>query len=197
MAEGFSLLRALAKGARYLGIAVVALGVLAMLAPVASGGTALVLVGLVVVAAGLVRAAFGWHAWSLDKGPFGVVVGGLTALFGLVLVANPVSSLGLVTTLAAIYLVVDGLAELPGALRLTRDEGLDWMWAEALWSIALGISMWVGWPFSGARALGILVGAKLVSAGAVMIRVERRLRRVGEGVQKVGARLSGFLERDD
>ncbi len=61
------------------------------------------------------------------------------------------------------------------------------MWGDALLSIALGVSMWVGWPFSGLRALGILIGVKLASAGAVLLRVER-------GMQHLGSRVAGFRD---
>jgi len=60
---------------------------------------------------------------------------------------------------------------------------------DALLSIGLGVAMWVGWPISGVRVLGVLLGIKMVSAGAVMVRVARALRRVGDGVENLRARL--------
>jgi HAMP domain-containing protein len=49
--------------------------------------------------------------------------------------------------------------------------------------------MWVGWPLSGLRALGILVGTKLASAGVVLLRVERGLERASAGLAAIRARL--------
>jgi uncharacterized membrane protein HdeD (DUF308 family) len=49
--------------------------------------------------------------------------------------------------------------------------------------------MWIGWPLSGLRALGILLGVKLVSAGAVLLRVGRGMRRVGDVATTLRTRL--------
>ena len=51
------------------------------------------------------------------------------------------------------------------------------MWAGALWSIVLGVSMWIGWPLAGLRALGVLIGLKLIAAGTVLRTVGRGLDR--------------------
>ena len=80
-------------------------------------------------------------------------------------------------------------AERVVSARLRDEEGRAWMLGEALFSIALGVSMWVGWPLSGLRALGVLLGAKLVSAGAVLLRVERGMQRLGAGVAALRARV--------
>jgi uncharacterized membrane protein HdeD (DUF308 family) len=189
MAESPTLLNRLAAGARYLGLGLIGLGVLTALAPAVSGGTAVVVVGLLLLAAGLVLVAFGWHTWSADKGAFGFVVGGLTTACGVALVANPVSSLSLVTTLVALYFMIGGISELIFGRRVPGEDGQGWVLGDALLSIALGVAMWTGWPISGVRALGLLVGIKLVSAGIVMVRVERALQRGGDRAANLRARL--------
>ena len=147
-----------------------------------------VLVGVLVALAGVARGMFGWRAWSDGKGPMGLVVGGLAVACGLALVFNPVSTLGAVSSLVAAYMVVDGISALLFSARLEENEGRAWMWGDALLSIALGVSMWVGWPLSGLRALGILIGVKLASAGAVLLRVEQGMRRLGAGVAALRSR---------
>ena len=180
----------LGKGVRYLGLATIGLGVLALIAPVASGASVLVVVGLVVFVAGLVRAAFGWQAWSAGKGPFGLIIGGLAAACGLVIAVNPVSSLSLVTGVVAIYLVVEGVSQVLFALRLLPEDGWPWVLGDAVLSILLGAAMWVGWPVSGIRALGWMIGVKLVAAGAVMVRVEHTMLRLREQALVLRARLT-------
>lgn len=72
MATVSELLAGLVKDVRYLGIALILLGLLALLAPVASGAAVLVILGIILLLAGLVRAAFGWRARSAGKSPLGV-----------------------------------------------------------------------------------------------------------------------------
>ena len=83
MATVPGLLSTLEGFARYLGRALIALGVLAMLAPVASGALVMVLLGLVLFVAGVLLTLFGWQAWAGEKGPLGFVIGGLTLVCAL------------------------------------------------------------------------------------------------------------------
>jgi uncharacterized membrane protein HdeD (DUF308 family) len=85
-------------------------------------------------------------------------------------------------------MVVDGISALLFSFRLDESEGRAWMLGDALLSVTLGVSMWVGWPLSGLRALGILIGVKLASAGAVLLRVEQAMRRLGAGVAALRSR---------
>jgi uncharacterized membrane protein HdeD (DUF308 family) len=177
------------RGTHRLGLALIGLGLLCAVAPAFVGAPLVLLVGLLLAIAGVVRATFGWRAWSDGRGPIGIVVGGLAAACGLALVFNPVSTLEFVSSLVAVYFVIDGIAELFFSGGLRDEDGRAWVWADAMLSIALGWSMWVGWPLAGMHALGVLVGIKLVSGGAVMLRVERGLDRVGQRIASVGDRL--------
>jgi uncharacterized membrane protein HdeD (DUF308 family) len=189
MDESRPVFAAVARGTHVLGTALIGLGVLSALAPALTGAPVIILVGVLVAAAGIVRAVFGWRAWSAGKGPLGLLIGGLAVACGLALVFNPVSTLGAVSSLVAAYMVVDGVSALLFSSRLREDEGRAWMWGDALLSIALGVSMWVGWPLSGLRALGVLVGVKLASAGAVVLRVERGMQRFGASVAALRSHL--------
>ena len=189
MSEPRPVVAGIMQGTHVLGVSLVVLGVLSALAPAFAGGTVVVLVGILIAAAGVVRGVFGWHAWLERKGPMGLVVGGLAVMCGLALVANPVAALEVVSSLVAVYMIVDGLSELLFSSRLDDSEGRGWMLGDALLSIALGISMWVGWPLSGMRALGILIGVRLAAAGAVVLRVEQGLRRLGVGVATLRSRV--------
>jgi uncharacterized membrane protein HdeD (DUF308 family) len=179
------------KGARYLALALIGLGLVAALVPTASGALMIVLVGLVLLLAGLVLAALGWRAWSGGKGPLGLVIGGLASACGLLLVVNPVSSLDTIVLVVAAYLVLGGVSEVLFGVRLMPEDGWPWVVGDGVLSILLGLSLWYGWPLAGVRALGLLVGVKLVSAGAVMLRVEHTMSRLGERAATVRARLAG------
>jgi uncharacterized membrane protein HdeD (DUF308 family) len=180
----------LTAGVRHLGVALVCLGLVSALLPTASGGFVIVLVGLVLLVGGLVLAAFGWRAWSAGKGPLGLVVGGLASACGLFLVVNPVSSLEAAVVVVAVYLVVDGASELLFALRLMPEDGWPWMVGSGALSILLGLSLWYGWPLGGIRGVGLLVGMKLVSAGGVVLRLERTMSRLGDRAAALRARLA-------
>jgi uncharacterized membrane protein HdeD (DUF308 family) len=150
----------------------------------------IVLVGLVLLLAGLARAAFGWRAWSGGKGPLGLVMGGLASACGLLLVVNPVSSLATVVLVVAVYFALDGVSDALFGFQLMPEDGWPWMVGNGAFSILLGLSVWYGWPLAGVRALGVLVGLKLASAGAAMLRIERTMTRLGQRAAAVRVRLA-------
>ena len=189
MNESGSIVAAVTRGTHSLGVGLIGLGLLLALAPAVVGAPVVLGVGAVILLAGGVLAVAGWRRWSAGRGPFGLVAGGLALACGLALVLNPVSSLEALSALVAVYLIVDGVAGLLHAARLGVASGRRWVLGDALLSIALGISMWVGWPLSGLRALGVLLALKLVSAGAVVLRLERGMQRVGALAAAVRARL--------
>jgi len=186
-----SIMAAVTSGTHALGVALIGLGLLLVLVPALVGAPVVLAVGAVTVLAGGLLIVAGWRRWSAGRGPFGLVAGGLALACGLALVLNPVSSLEALSALVAIYLVVDGAVGLLQAMGRYAASERRWLLADALLSIALGMSMWVGWPLSGLRALGALLAVKLVSAGAVVLRLERGLRRVGAAAAVFRARREG------
>lgn len=184
-----SILAGLERGTHLLGVTLIGLGAIAAVVPTLTGAPVVILVGGLLAIAGGVRAWFGWNAWSAGKGPLGLAMGGLAGACGLALVLNPVATLDVVSSLVAAYLVVDGVTALLFSGRFRDDEGRASLWSDAIVSILLGVSMWIGWPLSGLRALGLLVGMKLVSAGLALRRVERGLDRVQTGIAAARSRL--------
>ena len=189
MDEHGSFFASLTRGTHVLGVALIGLGILSALAPGLTAAPVVIIIGILVVLAGIVRSVFAWRAWSEGKSPLGLLTGGLAVACGLALVFNPVSTVGALSSLVALYMILDGGSGILFASDLGDDEERTWIRGDAWLSIALGVSMWVGWPLSGLRALGVLIGMKLVSAGAVVLRLERGMQRAGARVAALRSRL--------
>jgi uncharacterized membrane protein HdeD (DUF308 family) len=184
------ILGGLVKGTSHLGWALVVLGALAAIAPVAMGATVVVVVGLVLLAAAVLIGSWGSRAREAGRGSTGLVVAGLTGLAGLVLVVQPTAGLELVRFLLVVYFVLSGLAEIATAfgLRSSEDEWAS-MLASGVVSLLAGACLWADWPVSGARAVGLFVGVKLAAVGAAIVRASRRLDAVGDRLAAVRERL--------
>ncbi len=191
MTQSTGLLGGIATGTRTAGIGLIGIGVVTALLPAVTGAPVMILTGLLLLTAGLLRAWFGWRSWSDGKGAMGLVLGALAAACGLAIVVSPVATLETVASIVAAYMALDGIATLVFATQADDEDGRRWMGGEALLSILLGASMWFGWPLSGVRALGVLLGAKLVSAGAVLLRVARGMGRVGQAARALRSRVDG------
>jgi len=183
MSQLKSLLGTIDQGIRYVGLGLVILGIVACVAPLMSGLAIAVIVGLVLLAAGALVGLFGLRARESGKGNLPLIIGGLAAICGLVLIVQPSAGLSVVRWILIVYMLISGASEVALALRLRPDEG----WAETLGgavvSIIVGLVLWSGWPISGARAIGLLVGSKLISSGWAIMRVHRALESAGDNLR--------------
>jgi uncharacterized membrane protein HdeD (DUF308 family) len=183
MSQLESLLGPLNRGIRYVGHGLMILGGVACIAPLTSGLAVAVVVGLVLLAAGALVGLFGWRARESGKGDLALVIGGLAALCGIVLIVQPSAGLSVVQWILVAYLLLGGGSEVGLALRLRPDDGWAATLGSAAVSITAGLVLWYGWPISGARAVGLLVGSKLISGGWAIIRVHRSLDSAADRIR--------------
>jgi uncharacterized membrane protein HdeD (DUF308 family) len=154
-----------------LGVGLLLLGVLTLFAPLMAGVAIAVLVGMFVLAAGVVRSVFAFKARSWGSGIFGFVVGIVCILGGLYLLLHPLLNLLALSVFLAAYFIVDGAFVVFFAFRLRPIKGWAWMLFGGVMSIVLGLLIWVQWPASGAWSIGILVGIYLVFGGWSLIGI--------------------------
>jgi uncharacterized membrane protein HdeD (DUF308 family) len=151
------------------GVIAIILGMLAMLAPGITGLSLAILLGLVVLAGGIIRMIWAFQAGSLGKGILKFAVGLLTVVAGIVLVTNPIVGSGVLTILLAVYFILDGVSEIAAGVGLGVGTGGGWLLFGGIVSVLLGFMIWAQFPLSGAWALGTLLGIKLFFIGLIMI----------------------------
>ena len=168
-----------------LGVLTVILGVLAMMSPMLAGMTVAVMVGFLLIIGGIARTIFAFKAQSWGKGILAFVLGVLTLLIGLVMVFRPVLGLTSLTMVLAAYFFIDGIFEIFEAFDLKPLKGWGWMLFGGIVSVLLGFLIWRQWPVSGAWAIGILVGIKLIFAGVAMVAIGGAGRSVAGAAEDV------------
>lgn len=161
-----------------LGIALVILGLLSIMAPMITGVTVSVLVGVLMIAAGIARLIWAFQAGSFGKGVLTFLLGGLLIVTGLVMLFRPVIGMASLAMLLAAFFLVDGIFEIVAAFKVKPEKGWGWLLFGGIASIVLAALIWWQWPISGAWAIGVLVGVKLLLAGSAMIA----LGSMGSGV---------------
>lgn len=167
-----------------LGVATVILGIVAMMAPMITGIAVALMVGILLIAGGIARTIFAFKCKSWGKGILVFVLGLLTLLVGLYMVARPGVALATLTLVLAAYFVVDGIFEIIEAFDLKPIKGWGWMLFGGIVSILLGFMIWRQWPISGAWAVGILVGIKLIFAGWAMVGIGAAGRSVAGAAEE-------------
>jgi len=164
------------KNMTILGAIAIILGMLAMMAPGITGLSVAMMVGILVVVGGIVRMIWAFQAGSLGRGVLMFVIGALTLLCGIALVAKPLFAAGFMTILLASYFVVDGIFEIMAGFQARPAPGSGWMLFGGSVSVLLGIMIWRQFPLSGVYAIGILLGIKLFFIGLMMITGGSRVR---------------------
>ena len=166
----------------FFGIAVLILGILAICAPLAAGTAVSTMVAILLVAAGIVRMLWAFKAGSFGKGVLAFLLGGLTLGVGLVVLARPLVMLASLALILGVYFLLDGIFDIVAAFSIKPAKGWGWMVFGGATSILLSALIWAQWPLSGAWAVGILVGVRLVFAGTAMIAIGSALGTVREAI---------------
>lgn len=155
---------------KVMGVLTIAFGILAIAMPWAAGQSFLWLVGVLVMAGGMTRMVWAFQAGSLGKGVLVFLIGVLTLLAGLAVIALPLMTSAVLSVLLAVYFLADGLAEIfAGAALPEGRAGKGWLIFDGIVTLVLGVMIFTGFPLSGFLAIGVLLGVKLLFAGATML----------------------------
>lgn len=119
--------------------------------------------------------ARGWGSLTLS-----LIIGIVLVAAGLLLATNPLAtSLGLTLAIAALF-IAGGALRLWLAMRHWQDHG--WLLTiSGLLSLALGVVLILGFPWSGLVVPGILLGVDLIFQGSWWLTVGLWVRRPHEG----------------
>jgi uncharacterized membrane protein HdeD (DUF308 family) len=165
------------------GIALVILGLLALMAPAIASVAATVFFGWILLLSGIVgliatfraRGAPGF-GWSLLSALIGIVAGGL-------LLAWPLQGTLSLTAVLIAFLLVEGGVTIMYALEHRNAPSARWGWmlASGILDVALGLLLFVGLPGTALWALGLLLGLNLLFGGWALILMALEARRPTSG----------------
>lgn len=154
-----------ARVATGMGFAVLLLGVLAVMTPFASGLAATSLLSIMVVAAGLAMTVYAFKAASFGKGLLQFLFGGITIVCGALMFMAPMTSMVTLTGVLMVYFVVDGVFSIVTGVKNRPEPGWGWVIVSGIASIVLAVLLYREWPDSGAYAVGLLIGIRLIFSG--------------------------------
>ena len=165
-----------AKNTKLFGIITIILGILSIASPLLIGFSITLLVGMLVLLAGAARMFWFFQSSSLAKDLPGFIFAVLTLLCGIVMVLNPVFTSGFLTIILALYFIIDGTLEIMAAFRIRPLSGWIWLLIGGSISFLLGLMIWQQFPLSGAWAIGVLLGIKLLFVGIIMFSMGTTLQ---------------------
>jgi uncharacterized membrane protein HdeD (DUF308 family) len=161
----------------WLGIALIALGVAAILTPVVAGSALVIVIGFILLIAGIVPIVRELKAEASMEKAIGLILGIITALTGIAVIGHPLFGLAFLTVLLVGYFVVEGVWKIVVSFRYKPATGWKWLLASGALSLILGLLIWRQWPVSGLWAVGVLVGVNLLGTGLALVTLASTLNK--------------------
>lgn len=147
-----------------MGILLIALGIVALAFTPAATLASVLTLGWLMFFSGIVETVHAFHARGWGGVLLHVAGAALGILIGLLVVTDPLAGALAFTLLFATFCTVMGLFRLVAAIWL-RYRSWGWAVLDALVTLALGVLLWAGMPWSGLWFLGLALGIALILRG--------------------------------
>ncbi len=166
-----------------LGVALIALGIVAVIFPLATTIAVKLFLGWIILIGGLVTA---FHAFSTQKWSaffYNLLVGLLYVIVGAWLAFLPLSGVITLTVLLALLFIFQGILQASLAFRLKPRDGWGWILIAGIVAIVAGFMLITGLPSTAAWAIGLLAGISMISSGWAYLSIALRVGKAQDAVR--------------
>ena len=160
-----------ARTAKWAGIFLLVAGIISVVSPLAAGLSITVVIGVMLLLAGVAQLLVVFRAGSFGAGLMLALLAILTLIAGGYMISQPLSAPATLTLFLAGYFIAMGIIEIIGAFGAKPAAGWGWLLFDGIVSFVLGVMIWSQFPISGVWALGTLVGIRLIMSGWTLIAI--------------------------
>ena len=143
-------------------------GILALVYPLVSSLTVVVLLGCVLIASGILQGISLIDAGDLPHFWLQLVSVVLSVLIGVLLILHRGAGLLVLTLLLLVYLMVEGIAKVSFSLAIRPFPNWGWVLASGILTILVAFYLWASFPVTAVWLLGVLLGVQLICEGAAL-----------------------------
>lgn len=168
-------LGAMAKWFKIIGVAMLIIGLLAVILPHIATITVQILIGVVLLISGILNMA---HAITIRKWrsvTWEFLLSVLFLITGLAFIIYPISGAFALTLILSLFFLILGILKFQSSLAWRERPGWVWILFSGLLSILLGVIIIMGLPGTALWAIGLILGIDLIFSGIVLIIVGSRL----------------------
>lgn len=160
------------------GVILVIAGLLAILSPFVAGLSITIMVGAMLAVSGIGQCFLAFRAGAFGRALVVFIVGVLMTIAGIYMINQPVSGLATLTLIMMAYLIASGVLEIIVAFQLKPADGWGIELFNGAVTLLLGVLLWRQFPLSGAWAIGILFGIKMLFSGWAFIFIGRGVKKL-------------------
>ncbi len=165
------------------GIILLIAGTLAILSPFVAGVSITMLVGAMLAVSGIGQCFLAFKTGAFGRGLMVFVVGVLMTITGFYMMNQPIAGLATLTIILMSYLLATGVLEIIVAFQLKPADGWGLELFNGIVTLLLGIMLWRQFPLSGAWAIGILFGIKMIFSGLAFVIIGRNVKKMAVETQ--------------
>ena len=162
-----SLFEKFSKYSKIAGVIFIILGLIGILEPVYMTVATVTFVAWIMMFAGFMA---GYFTYISDKSDYlGWLKSFILVGISLLMIFYPMTGVGTVGLLLAIYFFADSFAGFSIAFNMKPSKGWIWWLINAIFSMLIGILFIIGWPFTSLYLIGLLVGFSLFFDGIALL----------------------------
>lgn len=162
-----SLFDTFSKYSKIAGVIFIILGVIGIVFPVFMTLATVTFVAWLMMFSGFMA---GYFTYITDKSDFfGWLKSFVLIGIGALMVFYPMTGIGTVGLLLAIYFFMDAFAGFSLAMNMRPAKGWGLWLVNAIFSLLIGILFIIGWPFTSTYLIGLLVGFSLFFDGIALL----------------------------
>ena len=167
------------------GVILLIAGTLAILSPFVAGVSITILVGAMLAVSGIGQCFLAFKTGAFGRGLMVFIVGALMTIAGFYMINQPVAGLATLTIILMSYLLATGVLEIVVAFQLKPADGWGLQLFNGIVTLLLGIMLWRQFPLSGAWAIGVLFGIKMIFSGWAFVFIGRNVKKMAADTQTV------------
>jgi uncharacterized membrane protein HdeD (DUF308 family) len=161
-----------------LSVLIMIAGFLAIALPLIAGIAVTLIVGWMLIFAGVLHIVFAFRAGQARMAVWQVLLGLVYGFIGVYILMNPVAGLAGLTFAIAVYLFVEAVLELALGIQLRPAPGTGWLIFDSIITFILAVMIWSTWPSSAAWVVGVLVGISMLFSGMTRLMLTLAARRI-------------------
>ncbi len=147
------------------GILLVICGVLAISLPLATSIGVVILIGWLILLAGIWHLIFAFRRHSVGSFFWQLLLALIYGAAGIYLLLHPLLGVLSFTLVLAVFLFVEACLEIALYFSIRRVAQSGWVLFDGIVTLILAILIWVHWPSSSVWVIGTLVGISLIFSG--------------------------------
>jgi len=153
------------------GVILIMLGILAIAAPVAATIATDILIGWLLLIAGISGIFAVFAARNIASFLWSLIPGVLSVAVGAMLLLKPIEGAVSLTLLLTAFFITEGVFQTVASIAYRDAMGSSWGWvlASGISDLILAAIIILGWPISAVWVLGLLVGVNLITSGWAIV----------------------------